>query len=85
MDELSPCPFCGSARAVELITAAELWADMDVEISDTHMESFAVVCSAWKEGCGATGGFMLDREGAAVKWNNRTNTHSAVPVEGDPR
>lgn len=71
MDELSPCPFCGQSNTVEPIEASQMFADMDVEVGDDHQESFAVVCSVWKEGCGATSGFMITRELAALKWNRR--------------
>jgi len=75
MDELLPCPFCGKSDTVEPIEASQLYADMQVSILNKPQESFAVVCSVWKEGCGASSGFKLTREKAAKLWNRRT--HSA--------
>ncbi len=77
MDDLSPCPFCGQSDTVEPIEASRMFADMDVEVGDEHQESFAVVCSVWNEGCGASSGFMLTREQAAQRWNRR------APSAGD--
>lgn len=79
-----PCPFCGKADALEVITGAEFM-DGDQEFWP-HSESFGVVCSAatpnGKGGCGAMGGFAPTEQKAVERWNTRHNAGDKPPQVG---
>jgi len=64
---VKPCPFCGNASAPRLCTSKEL------DGPEYSTEYWAVCCSVWKwdGGCGATSGFMPNREETVAKWNQR--------------
>ena len=69
-----PCPFCGKAETLDVITGQEF---MDDEQEFwPHSDSYAVVCDAatgGKGGCGAMGGFADTEQSAIAKWNTRPN------------
>jgi hypothetical protein len=71
---LLPCPFCGKAETLDVITGEEF---MDDEQEFwPHSDSYAVVCDAatgGKGGCGAMGGFAATSQAAITKWNTRPN------------
>lgn len=71
---LSPCPFCGKSETVIVVSSFD---DEDDEFAEDHghPECFAVVCSAKNPGgpggCGASGGYFVDKPKAIAKWNRR--------------
>ncbi len=75
LGEAAPCPFCGKAETLEIITGAELM-DEDQEFYQ-HSASYSVVCNAanpnGKGGCGAMGGFCDTEEAALARWNTRAS------------
>lgn len=63
--KLLKCPFCFSESAPELLTAAEVLKDVELP------ESYAVCCALSNGGCGATGGYNIDKYVALANWNRR--------------
>lgn len=71
-DGLKPCPHCGS------VTAPEISNCVDLETCGRFEEcagetSLCVVCSVHNGGCGASGGFAANEDGAISKWNARSD------------
>lgn len=60
--KLSPCPFCGSAKAPTVTTEQE---------SAPYMGFESVVCDMTKGECGASSGYCLSKGEAVSKWNAR--------------
>lgn len=73
MDELKPCPFCGSTEAVGYTGCKEVEAcDNCLDCGYTPSLGDCVVCNVKKGGCGASSGFATSKEEAAEKWNRRS-------------
>ena len=58
--KLKPCPFCGNEKIAIL--------------TDSENPYFLACCSAYVNGCGATGGEGRTVQEAADKWNKRVDT-----------
>lgn len=76
--KLSPCPFCGSAKAPTVMTAQESEQCVHFESAsckcfelDAECEVAHVVCDMTKGGCGASSGFRMSKGEAANDWNQR--------------
>jgi hypothetical protein len=77
MSELKKCPFCGMDVA-ELMTGSGM-GEMK------HNDEYAVVCKAYKGGCGASSGFKKYMEEAIELWNCRaTNKKENPSKEAEP-
>jgi len=63
------CPFCGSKDSVVILTGAEV--DENSGRTPAQEESYVAICSAWNNGCGATGGYGVTFNEAINKWNQR--------------
>jgi len=72
MDKLPACPFCGQVKAVTQDSGSP-----DNTAYDHPF--YAVVCSTYEGGCGATGGWKPTLAEAVAAWKTRTN--GSVPVE----
>ena len=60
MDELKPCPFCGTEPTVIVRRGKAGWRD-----------KFAVLCDHEQGGCGAESGWYHNEEEAVETWNKR--------------
>jgi len=56
--DIKPCPFCGKSDSVEI---------------ECDSEQFYVICSCYKDGCGASGGYRDTEEDAWEAWNKRVD------------
>ena len=78
MEELKSCPFCGQ-HVAELSDAkdCETCSNFESEeVCPAYEEGdfcpyHFVVCSCYKGGCGASGGWKLTVEEAIAAWNRR--------------
>lgn len=72
-EKLKSCPFCGSASAPRVLTAAEVdWLEEDSEDYEWACAHWAAVCAHDHGGCGAATGLGYDSEDAAASaWNRR--------------
>lgn len=68
---LKPCPFCGNTKIV-VLDANSISEFCEGDDQWEENPSFAVVCDFNDGGCGATGGYRLNEEGAAGAWNRRS-------------
>ena len=71
---MKPCPFCGSATAPKITSAAELNCEDEEEFNAwPHSHSYAVICNAARpgnaDGCGASGGFFPTEIDACAAWD----------------
>ena len=64
---LKPCPFCGNKKV-----NVESYNEINGKDDDDENESYAVICSVFEGGCGATGGYKDTPEAAFENWNQRT-------------
>ena len=65
--KLKPCPFCGDANSLELLSDAEVF-----ECSECSSgESYVVICNYLETGCGANCGYRDTKEEAIKAWNTR--------------
>ena len=73
MSELKACPFCGSASAPRVLTAAEFeLLDSDSISYEWACVHWAAVCDFNRDGCGAATGWGYDSADAAAEaWNRR--------------
>lgn len=63
-----PCPHCGKQESVGVVR----WSDEHEYYPDSGEEdSYAINCNFNQKGCGATGGYRITLEDAAVAWNKR--------------
>jgi len=82
MDELLPCPFCGSAEAPVVVP----WSQADWVDRETDNGGFVVVCDAGAYlhskpgGCGSTTGWSETEAEAIASWNRRARTPASAPV-----
>lgn len=72
------CPFCGKSTTVVFsnIKTEEMCRNCNEEKCDCYEDEecsfgYFVVCSALKGGCGAAGGWGVDKETAVRNWNRR--------------
>lgn len=81
MDDLKPCPFCGSTKAPQLSTIweCEMCRNFDLEDCPECYEPngsdgcmHIVVCSVNSGGCGASTGWNINKEKAIEAWNRRS-------------
>lgn len=72
--KLKPCPFCGSEKAPEIFTLAEIACHDEDEATEVELSHFAVACNYSRGGCGcSTGGLLETEEEAAEMWNRRAD------------
>lgn len=64
VEQLLPCPFCGSVTAPKLMDSREINNTAD----GSH---YAVCCRATSGGCGAVGGYRWTKQEALNRWQNR--------------
>ena len=62
MNELKPCPFCGSEKLVIL-----------EEVAYGNILNYAVCCDFDHGGCGATSGYRISEKEAIEAWNRRVD------------
>ena len=64
MPELLPCPLCEA-------TVAECLPDSYLDPDNVNDDTFTVICSMDKGGCGTASGYRESREAAMALWNRR--------------
>lgn len=71
MVDLKPCPFCGSATAPTLL---EKRAEDSLSRTKPYFKQkfWVVICSAFKDGCGASAGCYRNSTTPVDQWNTRT-------------
>ena len=63
MEELKPCPFCGSEPTIRIFKGKDGWRDR-----------YAVICRYDEGGCGAESGLYHYESEAIGAWNRRTES-----------
>lgn len=91
--ELLPCPHCGKVDTLELSTRRELedcpnFDDCEAEtcgrgFCDMYDNWDCIVCSVYKNGCGASGGYGECPAKAIEKWNTRTPEQAIAATLGN--
>lgn len=72
-ETVANCPFCGSSTAPDVFTSWEIENAEDRD-DEGHPESFSVCCDFHNDGCGAMGGYSLDKGDAIARWNRRAGS-----------
>ena len=74
--KLKPCSFCGNEK-IAILTDNEVNGLDDFNSNYSKNPYFLACCSAYVNGCGATGGEGRTVQEAADKWNRRANTNES--------
>lgn len=72
--KLKPCPFCGNEK-IAILTDNEVNGLDEFDSNYSENPYFLACCSAYVNGCGATGGEGRTEQEAANKWNRRADTN----------